>query len=138
MLFTQITRMRSIIAIIIVAWLCVDILLIKGDVGTATSYDPPYLPTKCSGYDQNQFPEGGLFAAASNGIWDNGAACGRRYRIRCISGLKRPCKDGSIVVEVVDICRNNPCPATLVLSNTAFNCISNIPSAKVNVEYAQI
>ncbi|XP_010250071.1 PREDICTED: EG45-like domain containing protein [Nelumbo nucifera] len=140
MSLSQVTKMRSTstIAIALVALLFIDVFFVWGDVGTATSYDPPYLPTKCSGYDQNQFPEGGLFVAASNGIWDNGAACGRRYRIRCISGLRRPCKDGSIVVQVVDVCRSNPCPATLVLSNTAFGAISRIPTAKINVEYAQI
>lgn len=93
--------------------------------------------TKCKGYDQNQFPEGGLFVSASDGLWDNGAACGRRYRLRCISGLRRPCKEGSIVVQVVDFCQHRPCPATMVLSNKAFDAISRIPSAKINIEYAQ-
>ncbi|XP_010250070.1 PREDICTED: EG45-like domain containing protein [Nelumbo nucifera] len=129
--------MRFTLAFLLLARLCFDVLVVTGDVGTASSYEPPYLPTRCNGYDQNQFPEGGLFAAASNGVWDNGAACGRRYRIRCISGLKRPCKDGSIVVQVVDVCRSNPCRTTLVLSRRAFDAISRIPNAKINVEYAQ-
>ncbi|OVA14402.1 Expansin/pollen allergen [Macleaya cordata] len=93
--------------------------------------------TKCNGYSQQQFPDGGMFAAASNGLWDNGAACGRRYRMRCISGLRRPCKDGTIVVQVVDVCRTNPCPSTLVLSNKAFDAISRISETKINIEYAQ-
>ncbi|XAR66909.1 hypothetical protein NMG60_11013285, partial [Bertholletia excelsa] len=110
---------------------------VEGDIGTATSYSPPYLPTKCNGYDQQQFPEGGLFAAASEGIWDNGAACGRRYHMRCISGRRRACKDGTIVVQIVDVCGKTPCPATLVLSTKAFHGLFNIPIAKINVEYAQ-
>lgn len=93
--------------------------------------------TKCQGYSREQFPGDGLFVAASDGIWDNGAACGRKYRLRCLSGLRRPCKEDTITVEVVDVCRNNPCPATMVLSNKAFDAISRIPSAKINVEYAQ-
>nr|XP_010914875.1 EG45-like domain containing protein [Elaeis guineensis] len=111
---------------------------VSADVGTATSYDPPYLPTKCSGYNQDQMPGNGLFVAAGGGIWDNGAACGRKYRLRCLSGLRRPCKGGSIVVEVVDLCRNSPCPSTLVLSNKAFDAVSKIPNTKINVEYTQI
>ncbi|CAL5431464.1 unnamed protein product [Camellia sinensis] len=117
---------------------CCDILRVSADIGTATSYDPPYLPTRCGGYSQDQFPEDGYFAGTSDGLWDNGAACGRRYRIRCISGVKRPCKDGSIVVQVVDFCKNSPCPSTLLLSNKAFNAISRFPNAKINVEYAQV
>ncbi|WOL09215.1 EG45-like domain containing protein [Canna indica] len=142
-----------------------------GDVGTATSYDPPYIrerliscsilfdfwkqvnacdlmyvffffdfyfsATKCPGYDQDRLPGNGLFVAAGDGIWDNGAACGRKYQLRCLSGVGRPCKDGSIVVEVVDFCRVRPCPSTLVLSNRAFDAVSKIPHARINVEFAQ-
>ncbi|KAJ8480196.1 hypothetical protein OPV22_023923 [Ensete ventricosum] len=78
----------------------VYLVTVSADVGTATSYDPPYLPTKCPGYTEDQLPENGLFVAAGSGMWDNGAACGRKYQLRCLSGLRRPCKDGSIVVEV--------------------------------------
>ncbi|XP_057484908.1 EG45-like domain containing protein [Actinidia eriantha] len=136
----QVSKMRfiSLVLALVGGWLCFfHILLVAGDIGTATSYDPPYLPTRCKGHDKEQFPEGGLFVAACEGIWDNGAACGRRYRVRCISGLKRPCRHGSIVVQVVDVCRTIPCPATLLLSNTAFDYISKYPTAKINVEYAQ-
>lgn len=90
--------------------------------------------TKCKG----ELPEGGYFVAVSEGLWDNGAACGRRYEMRCISGPKRPCKGDSILVEVVDLCKKAPnCPTTLFLSNKAFNSISRFPNAKINVEYAQ-
>nr|POE60038.1 hypothetical protein CFP56_03629 [Quercus suber] len=73
--------------------------------------------TKCYGDDQDQFPSDGHFAAVSNGIWDNGAACGRRYRMRCISGPR----------------------ATMALPFKAFAAIS-IPryGVRINVEYAQI
>ena len=97
-----------------------------------------YEATKCYGDDQDQFPSDGHFAAVSNGIWDNGAACGRRYRMRCISGPQRPCRNRSIVVEVVDFCRYNPCRATMALPFKAFAAIS-IPryGVRINVEYAQ-
>ncbi|KAG2400271.1 Pentatricopeptide repeat-containing protein [Vigna angularis] len=55
--------------------------LVIGDVGTAASYGPPYIPTACGGNRAGQFPPGNLFAAVNEGLWDNGAACGRRYRI---------------------------------------------------------
>lgn len=130
--------MKSLIPSLSLIILCLVILRVHGDVGTAMSYDPPYLPTRCKGYDLDQFPEGGYFIAASDGLWDNGAACGRRYRVRCISGPKRPCREATIFVEVVDFCRSNVCSATMTLSNKAFNAISRYPDAKINVEYTQV
>ncbi|KAL5704755.1 hypothetical protein ACHQM5_023135 [Ranunculus cassubicifolius] len=70
--------------------------------------------TKCRGNNHEQFPEGGLFVPASNGIWDNEAA-----------------------FEVVDVCKRNPCPATRLQSKRAFNCNSKIPEARINIEYVQ-
>ncbi|KAK9130706.1 hypothetical protein Sjap_011193 [Stephania japonica] len=94
--------MRFISAVVLVGWLCANYAaLVIGDIGTAASYNPPYTPTRCGGNDQNQFPEGDMFVAVSNGLWDNGAACGRRYRIRCIGGFRRPCKGGSDTVEAL-------------------------------------
>ncbi|PON76966.1 Expansin [Trema orientale] len=122
---------------VLLFWMCYDILGILGDVGSAGSYDPPYLPTKCNGDEQDQFPEDGYFVAVSDGLWDNGAACGRRYQMRCISGPRRPCKGGFIVVQVIDFCKSDPCGATLRLSNKAFQAISRFPKARINVEYQQ-
>ncbi|XP_044480737.1 EG45-like domain containing protein [Mangifera indica] len=111
--------------------------LVLGDIGTASSYNPPYLPTRCNGNSQDQFPPGNLFVAVSEGLWDNGAACGRRYRLRCLSGIDKPCKSGSIEVKVVDFCPKSPCPATILLSNDAFAAVSR-SAGKINIEYAQI
>ncbi|KAJ0541368.1 putative rlpA-like protein, double-psi beta-barrel [Helianthus annuus] len=108
-----------------------------GDVGTATSYDPPYTPTRCNGNQADQFPSGNLFISVSEGLWDNGAACGRRYRLKCLSGSRKPCRDGTIDVRVVDYCSKSPCPSTIVLSNDAFSAISKSQGGKVNVEYVQ-
>ncbi|KAJ8464712.1 hypothetical protein OPV22_027264 [Ensete ventricosum] len=110
---------------------------VRGDVGTAASYGPPYLPTKCNGYDQDQFPPSNMFAAVSDGLWDNGAACGRSYMLRCLSGPNRPCKDSIIRVAVVDQC-TDPCPASFLLSTAAFTAVSRFNDAKINVEFAQI
>ncbi|KAK8545336.1 hypothetical protein V6N12_026172 [Hibiscus sabdariffa] len=131
-------RSRVMLATFLVLISCIGFgsVGVLGDVGTAASYDPPYMPTRCGGSNEDQFPPGEFFAAVSDGLWDNGASCGRKYRVRCISGPMRPCKVKSIVVQVVDLCSQDPCPATLRLSNKAFDAISKI-DAKVNVEYAQ-
>ncbi|KAJ3701229.1 hypothetical protein LUZ61_004934 [Rhynchospora tenuis] len=110
--------------------------MVFGDIGTATSYSPPYLPTNCPGYDQDQLPANGLFVAAGSSIWDNGAACGRRYQVRCLSGSKRPCRDGFVVVQVVDLCRLSCCP-TMAFSDKAFDALSKISNTKINIEYQQ-
>ncbi|KAG5048424.1 hypothetical protein JHK85_009527 [Glycine max] len=57
--------------------------------------------TACDGNRPGKFPPGNLFVAVIEGLWDNGAACGRRYRIRCVSGNNRPCKGGSIDVKAL-------------------------------------
>ncbi|KAF9681220.1 hypothetical protein SADUNF_Sadunf06G0202700 [Salix dunnii] len=126
------------ITVIVLSLLGNEIGFVLGDIGTATSYGPPYLPTKCNGNREDQFPPGNLFVSVSEGLWDNGAACGRRYRLRCLSGNNNPCKDGTIDVRVVDLCRKSPCPSTILLSNDAFSAVSSSPTSKINVEYIQI
>ncbi|XP_019173920.1 PREDICTED: EG45-like domain containing protein [Ipomoea nil] len=113
-------------------------LVVLGDIGTATSYNPPYSPTRCNGNRVDQFPAGNLFVAVSEGLWDNGAACGRRYRLSCLSGNNRPCKGDAIDVRVVDFCSKRPCPSTILLSKDAFSQISHSPHAKINIEYIEI
>ncbi|KAK3438181.1 hypothetical protein EUGRSUZ_C02798, partial [Eucalyptus grandis] len=110
---------------------------VLGDVGTASSYYPPYTPTRCNGYGADQFPPGNLFMAMSEGLWDNGAACGRWYRLWCPSGSNRLCKDGTVDVSVVDYGPKSPCPSTILLSTNGFSAISESPSAKINAEYIQ-
>eukprot|EP01018_Ginkgo_biloba_P035625 Gb_34549 [translate_table: standard] len=110
-----------------------------GDVGTARSYSPPYVPSYCYGYNEDQFPAGNLFAAVSDAIWDNKAACGRQYRIRCLSGTnprdRRPCRGRSIVVKIVDHCASPDCHETFHLSADAFAAITDSKQGKINIEY---
>ncbi|RVX19864.1 hypothetical protein CK203_005342 [Vitis vinifera] len=101
--------------------------------------------TACSGNDPSPFPSSNLFAAAGEGAWDNGAACGRQYRVRCISApTPGTCKaDQSIIVKIVDraqtsVSRPSRDGAALVLSTTAFGAIANPSAAWVNVEFAQV
>ncbi|GAA0167303.1 hypothetical protein LIER_22267 [Lithospermum erythrorhizon] len=94
--------------------------------------------TKCNGNRQDQFPAGNLFVSVSKGLWDNGAACGRRYRLKCVSGNRKPCKGGAAIdVRVVDVCKGTPCPATILLSQDAFHSISDPSNTKINIEFTQ-
>ncbi|XP_071703610.1 EG45-like domain containing protein 2 isoform X2 [Rutidosis leptorrhynchoides] len=78
--------------------------VVRCEVGTASMYNPPYTPSACYGNDASQFPSSNLFAAAGEGIWDNGAACGRQYLVRCISAaIPRTCISGQTVqVRIID------------------------------------
>ncbi|XP_050222812.1 EG45-like domain containing protein [Mercurialis annua] len=111
------------------------------DVGTAAFYDPPYLPTTCYGNDESQFPSNNLFAAAGDGIWNNGASCGREYLVRCISASEASScfPDQIIQVKIVDYALSSVSPpsdsgTTIVLSATAFGNVAN-SSTSINIEF---
>ncbi|KAJ4843478.1 hypothetical protein Tsubulata_035350 [Turnera subulata] len=116
------------------------------DIGTAAQYSPPYLPTACYREDTSQFPSDNLFAAAGEGIWDNKAACGRQYSVRCISSsVAGACNPDQIIqVKIVDYAPSLPSPpsasgTTIVLSEIAFGSIAD-PStapASINIEFQQ-
>ncbi|XP_039165704.1 EG45-like domain containing protein [Eucalyptus grandis] len=152
---------QIVMAIVFMSLMSKEIgLFVIGDVGTASSYDPPYTQWEillyviwCIVYKYtnprhlsfqqsennraDQFPPGNLFRAMSEGLWDNRAACGRRYRLRCPSGSNGPCKDGTVDVTVVDCCPKSPCPSTILLSTNRFSAISEYSSAKIKAEYIQ-
>ncbi|RVW53927.1 hypothetical protein CK203_072939 [Vitis vinifera] len=109
----------------------------SGDIGTAGQYAPPYLPTACYGNDVSKFPSSNLFASAGDGIWDNGAACGRQYFVRCLSAQSAGiCKPGQIIkVNIVDRASRNG--VMLVLSTIAFGAIANPSAALVIIEFAE-
>ncbi|KAF7847555.1 hypothetical protein BT93_L2844 [Corymbia citriodora subsp. variegata] len=122
----------------------------RGDVGTASHYSPPYQPTECYGGDPSQFPSSNLFAAAGDGVWDNGAACGRQYLVRCISASQSgTCiPERTIQIKIVDYAlssssaaaasKQSVTGATLVLSQTAFGAIANSSMASINIEFQQV
>ncbi|KAK2987364.1 hypothetical protein RJ640_007051, partial [Escallonia rubra] len=89
-----------------------------------------------------RFPSSNLFAAAGEGIWDNGAACGRQYLVRCISAVvPKTCIPGqTIQIRIVDraqTSKSRPLKdgTTMVLSTTAFQTIANPSSTSMNVEF---
>ncbi|KAJ7979534.1 EG45-like domain containing protein [Quillaja saponaria] len=108
------------------------------DEGTATFYTPPYVPSSCNGF-QN---DGVMIAAASDDIWNNGAACGRSYRVTCTGatnqGVPHPCNGGSVVVKIVDYCPPPGCQGTIDLSQEAFANIANTDAAKITILYNQV
>lgn len=94
-----------------------------------------FTASKCYGYQDN----GWMVAGVSDALWNNGAACGRRYRVRCIGGANaapHPCKAGSVVVKVVDYCRS-VCYGDINLSQYAFSQIADVNAGKVRIEYYQ-
>ncbi|GAV70546.1 DPBB_1 domain-containing protein [Cephalotus follicularis] len=118
----------------------------NGDVGSAAQYNPPYIPTACNGDDATQFPSSNMFAAAGEGIWDNGAACGRLYKVSCISAIvPGTCNKGAIIpVKIVDRAKTSASRpssdgCTMVLSQAAFDAITNPSSAEVvNIDFQQV
>ncbi|KAK9130238.1 hypothetical protein Sjap_010725 [Stephania japonica] len=105
--------------------------------GTATFYTPPYIPSSCYGFVN----QGVMIAAASNEIWDNRAACGRMYRVTCVSGtnaVPQPCRGGSVTVMVVDYCPPPGCRGTIDLSQEAFAIIANPDAGKINIDYVRV
>lgn len=100
--------------------------------------------TACNGNDAGQFPKNNLFATAGEGIWDNGASCGRQYRVRCLSAVvPRTCNLGELIlVKIVDRAQTSvskPLTArtTMVLSTTAFGTIANSSAASINIEFQE-
>ncbi|XP_010039890.3 putative EG45-like domain containing protein 1 [Eucalyptus grandis] len=122
------------------------------DVGTAAYYSSPYTPTECYGDDPSQLPPGNLFAAAGGDLWDNGAACGRVYAVRCVGGspsVPSNCaSDLPIQVKIMDNAlsadssaaayKQSVTGATLVLSGDAFNAIAKPFADSVDIEFQEV
>lgn len=169
-------KSRQPFFILILLGLCLQLFTYfsYADVGTAAWYAPPYLrkyistpsgfslpikidkqikiymyiytATACYGNDQSQFPSSNLFGAAGEGIWDNGASCGRQYLVRCISAAEpNTCLPGlTIQIKIVDYALQSVSPpsrsgTTIVLSQAAFAAITNSSSTatSINIEFQQ-
>jgi hypothetical protein len=85
--------------------------------------------------------EGTLIAAASDALWNGGAACGTMYTVTCVGGTNEtpnPCNPGaSVTVKIVDLCPSPGCQATLDLSQQAFATIGNLGAGKIVIDYSQ-
>ncbi|XP_038890657.1 EG45-like domain containing protein 2 [Benincasa hispida] len=118
-----------------------------GDVGTAAKYPPPYSPTACFGGDLSQFPTNSMFAAAADGIWENGAACGRQYFVRCFSASEAEAcvAEQTVQITIVDyleeiVSTPTAIGTTMALSTAAYNAIVNTSTTVrfVTVEFLQV
>lgn len=81
-------------------------------------------------------PEDLMIAVAGDSIWYNKAACGRSYLVTCIKATNQApeaCKEGEIIVTIVDRCHR--CPVTINLSQEAFVKIANINAGKIMIKY---
>jgi hypothetical protein len=119
--------------------------IVSAEIGTASTYGPPYTPSACYGNDASQFPSSNLFTAAGEGIWDNSAACGRQYIVRCISAATPgSCIQGAQVqVRILDraqtsVARPSQGGTTMVLSDRAFGMIVGNNIGSVNIEFQQV
>nr|XP_027067347.1 EG45-like domain containing protein [Coffea arabica] len=74
----------------------------------------------CYGYDAPT----GLIASASPEIWENRAACGKRYRITCTAGTNLGVPE--------------PCSATFDLSPDAFAVNAAVDEGCILIEYDQV
>ncbi|KNA14513.1 hypothetical protein SOVF_106900 [Spinacia oleracea] len=104
--------------------------------GQATYYTT-YVPSSCYGFEDH----GTMIAAASGDVFQNRAACGRRYRVTCTSGtnqgVPQPCRGGSVIVEVVDLCPG--CSANgLDLSFEAFSVIADPNAGRINIDFTPV
>ncbi|KAK4404479.1 EG45-like domain containing protein [Sesamum angolense] len=101
--------------------------------GIAT-FSTSTLPTACYGFQT----QGTLFAAVGPDLYDNGTACGRRYRIRCTGpanqNVPQPCRNGEVVVTIVDLCIACQ-PDQFDLSEEAFSRIADPNAARIRIEY---
>lgn len=80
-----------------------------------------------------------MIAGVSDALWNGGAACGTKYRVSCVRGANqapRPCREGSVVVTVVDFC-SKVCNGVINLSLDAFSQIADPNAGKVVVRYDQ-
>jgi len=73
-----------------------------------------------------------MIAAVSPDIFQNRAACGRMYTVRCVNSPA--CRGGSVTVQVVDLCPGCP-PNGFDLSLEAFSIIADPAAGRIPIDY---
>ncbi|CAN1165579.1 Putative EG45-like domain containing protein 1 [Linum perenne] len=102
--------------------------------GVATFYTS-YTPSACYG---NQ-DKGVWIAAAGPALWNNGAVCGKKFKVKCTgprNPVPHPCTGKEVVVTITDHCPGG-CPSTLDLSREAFATIANPVAGIINIDYTE-
>ncbi|XWS34350.1 hypothetical protein CRYUN_Cryun21dG0032100 [Craigia yunnanensis] len=113
------------------------------DKGTATFYTPPYVRKPLRFNFFSLYNDGVMIAAASDAIWENRAACGRKYKVTCIGATNKgdphPCRgNGNVIVKIVDYCPSPACQGTIDLSQEAFAAIANPDAGKIKISFQQM
>ncbi|KAK2979729.1 hypothetical protein RJ640_002036 [Escallonia rubra] len=121
--------------IIIAAFVAASLISMASAIAGTATYYTEYLPSACYGNKD----QGVMIAAVGESMWNNGAACGRRYTIRCTGptnqGIPQPCTGSSVTVRVVDRCAG--CGANQFdLSQQAFSRIANTDAGRIKIDYA--
>lgn len=92
----------------------------------------------CFGFDAGQFPSNNYFAAGGDGapnIWNNGANCGKWFKIQCTGNGCT--SSATISIKVVDRCPNGCVGGRAFdLSDTAFRAIANPDAGHVSINYS--
>ncbi|CAK9151640.1 unnamed protein product [Ilex paraguariensis] len=118
--------------LIIVAFIVTTLFSMTFAVPGIATY---YTASACFGFEDR----GTMMAAASQDLYANGAACGRRYSVACTSGTHADpnlCRNGNVTVTVVDLCPS--CPLSgLDLSLEAFSTIADPAAGKINIDYTR-
>lgn len=92
----------------------------------------------CFGFDV----EGTMIAAASEELWNDGAACGQRFEVTCLGGTNQGIPmlclgTGTVTVRIVDRCLAPACWGTIDLSWEAFALIADPNSGDINISFQQ-
>ncbi|KAH6817461.1 hypothetical protein C2S51_002162 [Perilla frutescens var. frutescens] len=122
---------RIIIAVIVASSL---ISMASAIAGEATYYTT-YVPSSCYGFED----QGTMIAAANPGLFNNRAACGRFYKVRCTgptNNVPNACRNGEVTVKIVDLCPGCG-PNQLDLSLQAFSIIGNPDAGRIRIDYVQ-
>ncbi|KAB1993453.1 hypothetical protein ES319_D13G031300v1 [Gossypium barbadense] len=130
-------KLSILLCIAIAFMLSFTLREVVAHTGTATFYTPPYVPSACNGYQK----DGVMIAAASDAIWDDGAACGRKYKVKCTGATNQsphPCRGKKyVVVKVVDYCPSG-CEGTIDLSQEAFASIADPDAGEIKISFHHI
>ncbi|XP_038712228.1 EG45-like domain containing protein [Tripterygium wilfordii] len=124
----------SMKALVVVGLVVVGLIsMASAGPGIATFYTE-YVPSACYGFED----QGVMIAAASPKIYNDGAACGRMYNVRCTGptnqGIPQPCRGNGFTVKVVDLCPGCQGSA-LDLSQEAFSQIADPDAGRIHIEF---
>lgn len=119
---------------ILLALIATSLISVASAIAGTATYYTVYVPSACYGFQD----QGVLVAAANRALYNNGAACGNFYNVRCTGrtnlGVLQPCKGGVVRVKIVDLCPG--CVDNqLDLSQEAFSTIADLNAGRILIDY---